>query len=98
MAGKSNDSPARREFLRMAALTGAATLARTGPSFAQPRAGAPTSGSNKMEFLRTSGRDIVNSRGERVRLRGTSVGGWMNMEDFINGHTGAEHTFRALMT
>ena len=50
-----------------------------------------------MELLRTRGRDIVDGRGERVRLRGTCVGGWMNMEDFINGHTGAEHTLRAQM-
>jgi len=96
MTGKSNGPP-RREFLRMAALTGAATLAGSGPSFAQPRSGTRTSDGGKMEFLRTRGRDIVNSRGERVRLRGTSVGGWMNMEDFINGHTGAEHTLRAQM-
>jgi hypothetical protein len=50
-----------------------------------------------MDLLRTRGADIVNARGERVRLRGTSLGGWMNMEDFINGHTGAEHTLRAQM-
>ena len=92
MANPSNDPTGRREFLQMAAVTGAATLAGAGPSLAQPRSGA-----GKMEFLTTRGRDIVNSRGDRVRLRGTSVGGWMNMEDFINGHTGAEHTLRAQM-
>jgi aryl-phospho-beta-D-glucosidase BglC (GH1 family) len=90
MSEQSNEPTGRRDFLRMAAVTGAAALAGGGPSLAQ-------SGAGKMEFLTTRGRDIVNSRGERVRLRGTSVGGWMNMEDFINGHTGAEHTLRAQM-
>jgi hypothetical protein len=94
MAGKPNEPPARRDILGIAALAGAAGLAGAGPSSAQPQSGG---GAGKMEFLRTRGRDIVNSRGERVRLRGTSVGGWMNMEDFINGHTGAEHTLRAQM-
>ncbi len=36
-------------------------------------------------------------KGKKVRLRGTCPGGWMNMEDFINGHPGAEHTLRAQM-
>jgi hypothetical protein len=51
-----------------------------------------------MEFLRVSGRSIVDAKGKKVRLRGTCPGGWMNMEDFINGHPGAEHTLRAQMT
>ena len=50
-----------------------------------------------MEFLRVSGRQIVDAKGKKVRLRGTCPGGWMNMEDFINGHPGAEHTLRAQM-
>ncbi len=52
---------------------------------------------SKMEFLRVSGRHIIDTKGNRVRLRGTCPGGWMNMEDFINGHPGAEHTLRAQM-
>ena len=51
----------------------------------------------KMSFLRVKGREIVDSQGNRIRLRGTCPGGWMNMEDFINGHPGAEHTLRAQM-
>jgi endoglucanase len=47
-----------------------------------------------MNFLRTEGKDIVDTQGDVVRLRGTCVGGWMNMEDFINGYSGAEHTLR----
>lgn len=47
-----------------------------------------------MEFLRTEGKHIVDARGSVVRLRGCCVGGWMNLEDFINGYSGAEHTLR----
>src|SRR5438445_7873695 len=40
---------------------------------------------------------IVDSTGAAVRLRGTCIGGWMNMEDFITGHPGAEHALRATL-
>ena len=47
-----------------------------------------------MEFLSVKANQIVDARGKSMRLRGTCVGGWMNMEDFINGFSGAEHTLR----
>jgi hypothetical protein len=47
-----------------------------------------------MNFLSTEGKNIVDQDGRVVRLRGTCVGGWMNMEDFVNGYSGAEHTLR----
>ena len=47
-----------------------------------------------MEFLSVKANQIVDARGKSMRLRGTCVGGWMNMEDFINGFAGAEHTLR----
>jgi len=50
-----------------------------------------------MDMLRVHRGQIVNQRGEPVRLRGVNVGGWMNMEDFINGFPGAEHRLRAVM-
>jgi aryl-phospho-beta-D-glucosidase BglC (GH1 family) len=50
-----------------------------------------------MEFLSVKGNQIVNPQGKSIRLRGTCVGGWMNMEDFINGYSGAEHTLRVEM-
>lgn len=50
-----------------------------------------------MEFLRTEGSNVVDALGNKVRLRGTCAGGWMNMEDFINGYSGAEHTLRLEM-
>ncbi len=102
MAKKAGDLHPRREFLKLAAFTGAAALAgRSAPAGAE-QPGAPlrvnnSEGENKMEFLRVSGRHIIDTKGNRVRLRGTCPGGWMNMEDFINGHPGAEHTLRAQM-
>jgi Endoglucanase len=102
MTKKAVELQQRREFLKMAALTGAAAFAGSGPAAAaEPSATPPApdanAGENKMEFLRISGRHIVDSKGNKVRLRGTCPGGWMNMEDFINGHPGAEHTLKAQM-
>lgn len=102
MTTKATDLQPRREFLKLAAFTGAAALTGKGAAAAeQQAAGAQTperyNGDSKMEFLRVSGRHIVDTKGNKVRLRGTCPGGWMNMEDFINGHPGAEHTLRAQM-
>jgi aryl-phospho-beta-D-glucosidase BglC (GH1 family) len=38
--------------------------------------------------------EIVTPDGRPVRLRGVCVGGWMNMENFINGHPGDESGLR----
>ena len=38
-----------------------------------------------MDLLQVKGNQIVDSQGRSVILRGVCVGGWMNMEDFING-------------
>src|ERR1700758_1932867 len=98
---KKADLHPRRDFLKLAAFTGAAALAaRSAPADAQQQGTSIPANSpdeSKMEFLRISGRQIVDAKGSRVRLRGTCPGGWMNMEDFINGHPGAEHTLRAQM-
>jgi aryl-phospho-beta-D-glucosidase BglC (GH1 family) len=98
----------RREFLKLATLTGAAALTGNAPAAATEQTGNPHeaatphaadthAGNDTMEFLRVSGSHIVDASGKKVRLRGTCPGGWMNMEDFINGHPGAEHTLRAQM-
>ncbi len=50
-----------------------------------------------MDMLRVKGMQIVDSQGRPVWLRGTCVGGWMNMENFIDGYPGAEHSLRATM-
>ncbi len=48
-------------------------------------------------MLSVRGHQIVDSSGRAVRLRGTCFGGWMNMENFINGYPGAEHGVRAAL-
>lgn len=50
-----------------------------------------------MDLLSVKSNQIVDAHGQEVRLRGTCVGGWMNMEDFINAYPGAEHQLRATM-
>jgi endoglucanase len=50
-----------------------------------------------MDLLSVRGNQIVDARGQEVKLRGTCVGGWMNTEDFINAYPGAEHELRAVM-
>ena len=50
-----------------------------------------------MQMLSVRKNQIVNPLGQPVHLKGTCVGGWMNMEEFINGHPGSEHGLRAMM-
>jgi aryl-phospho-beta-D-glucosidase BglC (GH1 family) len=50
-----------------------------------------------MDFLQVNGDIIVNSAGQQVNLRGTCVGGWMNMENFIDGFPGTESALRRTM-
>lgn len=47
-----------------------------------------------MDLLQTRGNKIVDSAGNQVNLRGYCIGGWMNMEDFINGFPGSEEGIR----
>ena len=47
-----------------------------------------------MDRLTVNKNKITDSQGNPVQLRGTCIGGWMNMEDFINGFTGTEHALR----
>jgi endoglucanase len=47
-----------------------------------------------MDMLQVKENQIVNQRGQPVRLRGTCIGGWMNMENFIDGYPGAPHALR----
>jgi len=98
MTKKAIHAQARREFLKLAAFTGAAALTGNGaPAVGEeagthPQTAESPAGDGAMEFLRVSGRGIVDAKGKKVRLRGTCPGGWMNMEDFINGHPGASAT------
>ena len=43
-----------------------------------------------MERLEVKNGKIVTASGKPVMLRGSCVGGWMNMENFINGYPGDE--------
>lgn len=47
-----------------------------------------------MDMLQVKGGEIVDAAGKAVQLRGTCVGGWMNMEDFINAFPGTESNIR----
>ena len=46
-------------------------------------------------LLRVQGAAIVDGSGEPVRLKGTNIGGWLNMENFITGYAGNESMMRA---
>ncbi len=48
-------------------------------------------------MLQARGDQIVDAAGRPVRLRGVCVGGWMNLEHFINGYPGTEQGIRAAM-
>ena len=48
-------------------------------------------------MLQVKQNQIVDEQGKEIRLRGTCIGGWMNMENFINGYPGDEHGLRAAM-
>ena len=48
----------------------------------------------KLSLLRVRGEDIMDASDIPVRLRGVCIGGWLNMENFINGYPGVESRFR----
>jgi hypothetical protein len=48
----------------------------------------------RRRMLQVRNAEIVTSEGQPVRLRGVCVGGWMNMENFINGYPGDESGVR----
>jgi endoglucanase len=50
-----------------------------------------------MDLLQVDGNRLVAANGQPIYLRGACVGGWMNMEEFINGYPGSEHGMRAIM-
>jgi Endoglucanase len=47
-----------------------------------------------MFTLQTRGNEIVDVTGKKIQLRGTCIGGWMNLENFIDGFPGTEHGIR----
>ena len=47
-----------------------------------------------MEFLHTQKKKVLTESGKEMFLRGISIGGWMNLENFINGFPGTEISLR----
>ena len=47
--------------------------------------------------LQTQGSRIVDSNGDPIRLKGTNIRGWLNMENFITGYAASESMMRAAM-
>ena len=48
-------------------------------------------------MLQVTNGKIVNNQGQPVQLRGTCIGGWLHMENFINGYPGAEYSLKRVM-
>jgi len=53
-----------------------------------------TSGNANENWLRVSGDQIVNQKGDVVLLRGFGLGGMLHMENFIDGYPANEETMR----
>jgi endoglucanase len=51
--------------------------------------------SSPNQFVHTQGSRVIGLDGERLRLRGVCVGGWLNMENFITGYAANESLMRA---
>ena len=43
-----------------------------------------------LPWIAVDGARLADEHGRTVRLQGVSLGGWMNMENFITGYPGAE--------
>jgi endoglucanase len=50
-----------------------------------------------MDKLSVRGSQIVDEQDRPIYLRGTCIGGWMNMENFIDAYPGSEHGLRATL-
>ncbi|CAD0046229.1 cellulase [Aureobasidium pullulans] len=48
-------------------------------------------------MLRVDGSSIVDANGNAIILKGSALGGQLNMENFITGYSGHEHEHRAAM-
>jgi aryl-phospho-beta-D-glucosidase BglC (GH1 family) len=58
---------------------------------------AKTTNTSQHQHLRVSGTRIVDESSNHVMLKGTALGGHLNMENFITGYSGHEHEHRAAM-
>jgi aryl-phospho-beta-D-glucosidase BglC (GH1 family) len=48
-------------------------------------------------MLQVTNGKIVDRNGQPVHLCGTCIGGWLHMENFINGYPGSEHSLKRTM-
>jgi endoglucanase len=48
-----------------------------------------------VSHVHTRGTELVDGRGNPVRLRGVGLGGWLNMENFITGYAANESMMRS---
>jgi aryl-phospho-beta-D-glucosidase BglC (GH1 family) len=51
----------------------------------------------RLGWIAVRGADLVDESGRPVRLHGVSLGGWMNMENFISGYPGNEEGIRRIL-
>ena len=47
-------------------------------------------GCQSVSFVRTSGTELVNEKGERFMIRGTNLGNWLNPEGYMFGFGACE--------
>lgn len=50
------------------------------------------------DFLKTSGRDLVNAKGEKIQLKGVNLGSWMIWEDWLSPYEEATDHYSVLTT
>jgi len=60
-------------------------------------AAAQEASASSEALLVVRGNDLVNGKGEVVRLRGFGLGGMLHMENFIDGYPGNEEAFREVL-
>ncbi len=50
-----------------------------------------------MDFLHIRNGIVAGAQGQPIMLRGVNIGGWLNMEHFLTGHSGSESSLRRTM-
>ncbi len=65
-------------------------------AFAQDNTADDVTGFTAEDFLETDGQDIVNQKGEKVRLKGVNLGAWMIWEDWLCPYENSLDHFTAL--
>jgi len=74
-----------------------AVLASAFSLFMACQAAAAQGPASPEALLGVKGNQLVNAKGEVVRLRGFGLGGMLHMENFIDGYPGNEEAFREVL-